>query len=489
MEPLTILHISDLHRDPKHEITNLALLNSLERDRDRYRMENPAIPAPNLIIVSGDVVHGVGPNAANPVAELDHQYVQAEEFLAALADSFVGGDRERVVIIPGNHDVSFYHTLQSMTVRAVNFSSEKGKEAARGYARRLSAPNSEIRWSWSECCFYEITNREMYNARLDAFCSFYARFYKNKRTYSLKSDEQSDIFHYPSHNVTIAGLSSCHENDPLNKRGEIHPDCLAGAARLLRQPAYRDHLLVAVWHHNTSGGPSRSDYMDSDILQVLIDDGFSLGFHGHQHKPQFIEERYQFGGGRKITVVSAGTLCAGPSELPSGEPRAYNLLQFDPESYRATLHQRRMQNDNFGCPIWGAGHFLSTGRSFVEFDVQRPIQLDRRASDTAAIGAAEQLLRVGRHREAANLLIPIVPSNPLARRFLLECYVSLGDSPGLIAAFYPPASAAEIIHVADALWEEKDITRLQEILGSDTVRNATDPAVISMRDKHLARLK
>jgi hypothetical protein len=229
--------------------------------------------------------------------------------------------------------------------------------------------------------------------------------------------------------------------------------------------------------------------MDADTLQVLIDDGFSLGFHGHQHKPQFIEERYQFGTDRKITVVSAGTLCAGPPELPTGQARAYNLLQIDQETWRGTFHQRRMYNANFDRPIWGPGHFPSSGRSFVEFSAQQPPKHEVRGMNAAAIGEAERLLRTGNPREAAGLLEPLMPDNLLARRLLLECYASEGDSRAIIAAFYPPESVGEIVHVADALWEEGDEGRLREVLASPVVRDSADPAVRETRAKYLPRLK
>lgn len=63
MHPLSILHISDLHRDSKNEVRNKALLLSLEQDRDRH--ETPRVPDPNLINASGDIIHGVKHDAAN----------------------------------------------------------------------------------------------------------------------------------------------------------------------------------------------------------------------------------------------------------------------------------------------------------------------------------------------------------------------------------------------------------------------------------------
>jgi hypothetical protein len=222
---LTILHLSDLHRDPAHEVTNTALLASLERDRDRYRTESPAIPDPDLVVVSGDIVHGVSPTAADSEGELERQYAQAEGFLAGLAESFVGGDRERVVIVPGNHDVSYFHTLRSMRRLPITLTNQKGRDTAIANARRLWSPGSRLRWSWGEFCFYEVTDPDTYAARFGAFCRFYARFYRGTRSYSLKADEQYDIFDYPRYNVTIVGLNSCHDNDPLNKQGVTVSHC------------------------------------------------------------------------------------------------------------------------------------------------------------------------------------------------------------------------------------------------------------------------
>src|SRR3989442_4633156 len=109
---LTILHISDLHRDPANPISNSSLLDSLERDRVRYRNEEPPIGEPNLIIVSGDLVYGITEDSKDPDHELAQQYEQAEDFLIKLASSFVKGERERIILVPGNHDVSLYHSMQ-----------------------------------------------------------------------------------------------------------------------------------------------------------------------------------------------------------------------------------------------------------------------------------------------------------------------------------------------------------------------------------------
>lgn len=481
----TILHISDLHRDPSNPISNSALLDSLERDRARYRSESPAIADPNLIIVSGDIIYGISSDEKNPDKELAKQYEQAEIFLAKLADAFVGGDRNKVIIVPGNHDVSFSHTMQSM--KRIDPTDPTAKRILQKWLENDASITSILRWSWKDLCFFEITDQSIYLSRLSAFSQFYERFYGNGVQFKLDPEQQYGLFDFPDLNVSVAALNSCTNNDPLNRQGLIHPDCIAGAANILRQSQYSNRIRMAVWHHNTSGPPSRTDYLDSAVLQVLIDSGFSIGFHGHQHKPQFIDERFQFGSNRKITLISAGTLCAGPKALPPGQARAYNLVEIDTQTFKATLHTRTMQNETFVQPIWAAGYFPSSMKSFVEFEVQRPVKVT--VNPIVEIGKAEALVRTKKFSDAILLLKPLAKSAPTARRLLLECYVNLEMTKELSEEFYPPIADGEIIYVADALWAEKQKSKLQELLALEIVRECVNPAVTEIVSKYKERLK
>jgi hypothetical protein len=483
---VTILHVSDLHRDRAQEVTNDALLDSLTSDMERYVAEDPPIRRPDLIIVSGDIVRGVHPSVANWPDELQRQYDQAQDFLLKLADAFVGGKRQRVVLIPGNHDVSYPQSMASM--RKVAIAGKQRGELIRQCVRGLFSPGTSFRWSWETLEFYEVNDNTQYRERLAGFSKFYGAFYQGGRQYSSDPAEQFDLFDYPELNLTVATFNSCFNNDPLNKQGAIHPDCIARAAQTLRGRTYRGRLLLAVWHHNTSGGPSSFDYMDADTLQVLIDSGFSLGFHGHQHKAQFIDERFEFGGDRKITVVSAGTLCGGPTSLPSGHARAYNLLTLDLANWRGRLHQRAMLNEGFGRPIWGPGRFPSSGKSFVDFDLQRPPARDNAAETVRDLGEAEQLLATRKFADAVAILQPLAATVPLARRLLLECLSNQDDPASIVRHFYPPQSVTEILYVADALWTTQDRQRLGELLDQPLVRDHGDPSVAQMRTKYRERL-
>src|SRR5438105_1894721 len=104
---LTLLHISDLHRSSSDPISNSEIVSALLTDRNGFSRELPAVSQPDAIVVSGDLVQGVTLDSADYPAELEGQYEVAFDLLMELANRFVDGDRSRVVIIPGNHDVDW----------------------------------------------------------------------------------------------------------------------------------------------------------------------------------------------------------------------------------------------------------------------------------------------------------------------------------------------------------------------------------------------
>lgn len=479
---LSVLHISDLHRDPGNPIRNQVLLDSLERDRDRYTSkENPRIPSPNLVIVSGDIIQGVKDGTPDAEENLQRQYDEALAFLNSLTDRFAGGDKRNVIIVPGNHDVSNHHFHQSLAPIDIALGTKKELVA------QLFSPSSPLRWSWAEFALYEIVDLAMYERRFAAFADFYCRFYDGARSYTTDPAKQLDIFDYPDLGITFAGFCSCYNTDLFNRQGAIHPDCIGEAGTRLRHVSYQDSLRIAVWHHNTEGPPIQLDYMDPDIIQNMIDGGFSLGFHGHQHKPQFLDTRFRHGLDRRITVISAGTLCGGAA-LRFG--RAYNVVELEPEKRTGRLHLREMQNDNLQMPIWGPRSLPPNFTSYFNFDFDPPPEPFIRPNlSTITLMKAQTLYENNEYLEAAEVLSPLVESDQLARRLLLDCLSRLDDRPRIIAAFDSPESASEAIALMDALWSEKRRDRLVELLKTAMIEESTDPSVIEIRKKYTARLR
>jgi len=163
-------------------------------------------------------------------------------------------------------------------------------------------------------------------------------------------------------------------------------------------------------------------------------------------------------------------------------------VEIDPGEGTSTVHQRRMQNEDFSSPIWGPGTFPVSGNSWVEFTVQQPPATGSREDTVADLADAEELIRNTKYEDAATLLLPIHDTDNMAHRLLLECYTLLDDAEALVFHFYPPTSTIEIIHVADALWSIKDHDKLKDLLVSDIVLQSDDPAVAEVRTKYTARL-
>jgi hypothetical protein len=478
---LSVLHVSDLHRDPANPVRNDVLLDSLENDKRHYSAEQtPMVRLPDLIIVSGDIIQGIKPDTQDPDARLREQYHEALDFLAKLTDRFVGGDRNRVIIVPGNHDVSTYHFEKSLC--RVDILPDRKKDLV----TQLFQPSSRLRWSWSDFELYEIIDQTLYMQRLSAFADFYTEFYNGTRTYDLDPAKQIDIFDFPAFGLTIAAFSSCYNNDLLKKQGAIHPGCIAIAGTRMRDPSLQNRLRTAVWHHNAEGLPEHSDYMDPDFLQNMIDRGFSLGFHGHQHRAQFLDTRFRHGIGRKLKVISAGTLGEGVSFW---HRRSYNVVELDTENRTGRLHVREMKNDNLNLPIWGQCALPPNNSAYYDFEFDPPPEPEYHFDvNTAALIEAQRFHDLGNYRKAADLLIPVAPSDALARPLLLDCLVRLKDTRVLIANFDPPTSNDEAIHVMDALWVEEEHDRLREMLRIPLIAESSDPSVIEMREKYLARL-
>ena len=433
-----------------------------------------------MIIVSGDIIQGIKVNAPDPQTKLREQYEEALHFLAQLTDRFAGGDRNRVIVVPGNRDVSAYHFEQSL--RRVDISPDRKKDLV----TQLLSPGSLLRWSWSGLELYEIADQALYAQRLAAFAEFYSVFYNGTRTYDLDPARQIDIFDFPAFDLTVAAFSSCYNNDLYNRQGAIHPACIADAGTILRQPLHQDRLRIAVWHHNTEGLPAHADYMDPDLIQNLIDRGFSLGFHGHQHRPQFLDTRFRHGIDRKITVISAGTLCGGASFRHG---RAYNVIELDIANRTGRLHVREMQNDNLSLPIWGRRALPPHTRAYYDFEYDPPPEpVVRPNANTVALIEAQRFYDLGNYRTAADVLARVMGSDDLARPLLLDCLIKLQDMPALLGSFDPPASEAEAIHVMDALWAEGRRDRLGEVLTLPLIAESADPSVIEMRIKYAARL-
>jgi predicted phosphodiesterase len=316
------MHISDLHKSPQDSYESL--YSSLVDDYNSYSSKN--IQKPDVIIVSGDLIYGGSPS------EIISQYAEVKEFLESLVNFFLSGNKERIVIVPGNHDIDWNISKSSMKI------DQNTKENV----KLLHSGIQNVRWSWSDFSFYKIIDRESYKKRLENFINFYNSFYSGVKTYSMNPDEQYQVFDLPDYDITFFAYNSCFENDHLNLSGSINPVCFSRSSALIDKFNNLGRLLIAVWHHNTTGLPNENSYMDKRILDPMADKNIKICLFGHVHSFDIINEYKNIFSNEKIILLSAVTIYGDSVSLPYGSKRQYNIIQlkFDDNNIHFSIHLR-----------------------------------------------------------------------------------------------------------------------------------------------------
>jgi hypothetical protein len=443
----TLLHISDLHRSHDEPIDNDSLIAALLADSDRYLGETPIVPPPGAIVVSGDLVQGAAIGASGWQSLVRDQYRVAGEFLNHLSKRFLGGDRSKLIVVPGNHDVSWNTALAAM---------ERVPEHGwpKDLRRALMEPDSTYRWSWNERALYRVRDMELYAARMQFYWDFIESFYSGV-TLPLPVDRHRgfQLFELHDRRVVVAAFDSIERNDCFSYAGAIPRGAAARCCLHLRDNPHSYNLRVAVWHHSTQGPPLRDDYMEVGQVREMVGLGFQLGLHGHQHVAETTTQLIYLNEGQSMGIVSAGSLCAGARELPRGVNRQYNLVVLDDELRRARVHVREVvDGEQFSGKRNGA--FIE---GFSEVSWQTATDIAGRPIDVAeennrrAVMRAEEALHAGRPQDAVALLQGIKTTfGSHARKVAIQAFQRAVKWNGLIDVIGIPESVEEAVLLVSA---------------------------------------
>lgn len=446
----TILHISDLHRTSGPHLSNDELLPALVSDAIRWQAEG--IPRPDLIAVSGDLVQGAALNHPDPDAEVDAQYREVGDFLNGLSEEFLNADRSRLIIVPGNHDVHWRRSLDGMTPI---------EPCPDRIATKAFEATSGLRWNWAGRQAYEISNQDLYESRLEHFRRFRKAFYEGVEPTPLSLEEDDFLFiEYPELDLLVAGFSSWHGNDCFCHVGEIAQTSLATSQRCVARSQMQ--IAVAVWHHSIAGGPRSNDYMDQRIVHRLIDFGFTVGLHGHQHYPGAAPFELRLPNLTSMAVVGAGSLAVGDDELPMGERRQFNVVVIDPDSESITVHVRGMS---------AAGVFTGShrddfgGNTFIRLKLPASRSDGEPSSAWKPLDEAMTALAERRFEDAIELVEDVPPSRSTEKRsILIEALRALGRQGQLIELLNPPRNVDEVVELISLLLDNDRVDDAQNQL-------------------------
>ena len=214
------------------------------------------------------------------------------------------------------------------------------------------------RWSWKRGKLYRIRDWPLYEERFWLFNETYINFYRTATlAHHVDPRRLCNVFELCNGEIAVCAFNSCYGNDCFSYVGEIQSEAVSQAYQELARSGKSYRLRVAVWHHDVSGPPKRLDYMDQDTVKVMIDRGFRLGFHGHQHKSDAAPYSIHTSDRNTMAIVSSGSLCAGANDIPGGVARQYNIVQIADGMTSVTVHVRESKEPK----IFSPGRFISLG--------------------------------------------------------------------------------------------------------------------------------
>ncbi len=355
---LCILHLSDIHLGDEIEANKYRM--QLETDLKHELKINKL----EYLVISGDIGN----------YSTKDEYKAAFVFIDKLIKHF-GLDSNRVIIVPGNHDLNW-----DLAEKAYNFVS----------SRKLSEPLPEGRFIPAGKPGVLLRDEEAYRKRFVNFNEYlYSKVHRGQ-IYPYEYAEQGILHLNPHDRILFLALNSCWEIDHhYTNRYSINMEALVHAFDQLTNGNYDNWLKIAVWHHPVSG----REMMNDDFLQLLSVHNFQICMHGHIHEAQ--EGFYKYDSNRGLHIIGAGTFGAPVKEQMPGIPLQYNLLKFDPEEGTITVETRKKEKSD---GAWSAdARWGDKNNPVPRYTIQlKPTTIE---VDSSYPGIREKTKRAGKYSE------------------------------------------------------------------------------------------
>jgi tetratricopeptide (TPR) repeat protein/3',5'-cyclic AMP phosphodiesterase CpdA len=309
MTTITWLHLSDWHQggpDFNRQVVADALIKDIRERADRIA---PELARLDFIVFSGDVAFS-GQRA---------QYVRAAEFLFEPVLEATGLTKDRLFVIPGNHDID-RHAFELLPAAILTpFTSEAQMQ------------------EW-------LLDEKKRNRLLEPFEAYdtFVREYLGPDYSSYASIRRLEI---DGHHIALLGLNSalmCGRH--LDEDGEVDDarHLVVGEPQVysaLRQIQDAD-IRIAVLHHPFD---FLKDY-DRDKIEQRLGTSCHFILRGHLHR----QETYNVRGTRgDHLLIPAGASYGGRKTADPRYANAYNLVSHDPDSGATSIYFRHW-NDIVG---------------------------------------------------------------------------------------------------------------------------------------------
>lgn len=317
---LTILHLSDLHLGEHHNFAEGGVASLLERLRQDA--ERGAALRPDLVVVTGDLTYKAKPS----------EFMAAERLLAGLVERFQIG-RDQVVVVPGNHDVSW--------------------PMCQAY--------------FSECEAAEVEASPPYWTKWKNFIDFIGRFYGDlERPPVFVEGQPWTLFEIPGQAVVVAGLNStiAETHRDGEHYGFVGEEQLRFFARELASYRAKGYLRVVALHHDVHAPEDERSREDARDLRGILGPLSNLILHGHRHEQQLVWME------RDVPVLGIGSAGVRGDKRPEEIPNQYQWLRVFGDRVefgvrRWVPHQKRWVGETSADPRGEAG-WVTQSVAFVD---------------------------------------------------------------------------------------------------------------------------
>ncbi|MCB9738905.1 MAG: metallophosphoesterase [Deltaproteobacteria bacterium] len=292
--PLCWLHLSDLHLQATDWRQSL-VISQLVRDLPELLRERDL--QPTLVFCTGDIA-----SSGQPA-----EYLAASEAFAALLQALGVDPRQRLFLVPGNHDVD-----RKAIGRA-------GKALRNAYAGDAgTADLAEF-----DALLGDPTDVGVLGARLAAYCQFTSDMLGPARGVQHDRPWREDVVEIDGLRVGVASLCSVLLSGDDSDKGHL----LLGE-RQVRQAGerLRDCMVrIALLHHPLSW----LHESEQAVVEELLASEFHFVLHGHLHRERTLAQLC--GGGVSVTSA-AGALYQG-----GAGPQRVQVGRFEPSSGRLEI--------------------------------------------------------------------------------------------------------------------------------------------------------
>jgi predicted phosphodiesterase len=303
---IRILHLSDIHMESPADAGGHRA--HLETDL----IKELGISRLDYLVISGDIASHSTPD----------EYDGALELVEGVAKRF-GLNPGRIVVVPGNHDLSW-----DLSEAAYSFVSKRKLPMflKDGYYISAGELGALIR------------DDESYARRFDVFSErFYKKVYRDS-DYPTEYARQGILYPCPDDRIVFLGLNSSWNIDHyFHDRASINTAALANVLETLLDGGFDDWLKIAVWHHPLAG----PEAMDDQFMEQLAVHHFQICMHGHIHEA--IERHHKYDDERGIQIIGAGTFGSPTRAKGPRVPLQYNVLTLDQDAGTGTVDSRKKE--------------------------------------------------------------------------------------------------------------------------------------------------